>query len=852
MFRHSHESRHHEGCSSPRFHLAGAKTHYLPDRHYDIVSLTMVLKPDFETKSLSAQVTYKVKALTDQRCPESITLEQRELNIQRVHSQGQDLKFGVTDETLSVFGLQDKDGHAEFTVEYSSVPRWCLFYVGPDASFPEKSQQLWSLCQDENARYWFPCLDHPSWRFAVDMTVEVPAHMMALSNGRLAQDEVSGDTRRMQWQFDKPLPPYLLTLVVGEFVVIEDQWKDIPVRFLAPPEREHWARLSLSKTTKMIDFLSNWTGVDYPWSRYDQIVVYDYHFGGMEHTTATTLTELTLRDERALLDSSSESLVSHELAHQWFGNLVTCREWAHGWLNEGFATYSENLWMEHEHGHDEARYHMLSKVLSGYLGEASGRYVRPIVDRQYHQAIDLFDAHLYEKGACVLHALRGWLGDEGFQKTVRHYLAKHRGQTVHTIDLMRAVSEATGVCADGFFMQWVFSAGHVSLESNIQWDDDNQLLTLSLKQNQDQKEHLHAYRLKLDLHLKVGDEWQERRLDMQSRQQNFVFSLPEKPSVVSLDPGAHLLGTLSQKASSSWLISQLQHDRSVVGRARAARALAKHRSHASFEALKTALNSDSFWGVQAEAATALGKHRSSKARAALVSALKLEHPKARKAVVVALGEFVKEPDAAAALREVLDGDASYFVEAAAAKSLGKIGLSEDLSDMLELLLDRDSWHDVVRAGVIEGLGHLGLVEDCLHTVIAYSGYGHSLDVRRAAIGALTSFASTSFTGPRQRIIEHLIRLSYDREFRVQISAAKALGKLGAGQAVGPLNDLIDREIDARVIRHVREALKMIQSKQTESGKLESLSQALNEERALVRDLIRRLDQLEARVEASEE
>ena len=176
----------------------------------------------------------------------------------------------------------------------------------------------------------------------------------------------------------------------------------------------------------------------YPYARYAQTFVADFIFGGMENISATTLTDTSLLDKRASLDADADGLLAHELAHQWFGDLLTCRDWSHGWLNEGFATYFEALFTEHNKGIDEFRYELYQNAQI-YMGEDAGRYRRPIVNNVYHEPIDLFDRHLYEKGSLVLHMIRTVLGDELWWKAIRHYVEKHRSTNVTTPDLQRAI-----------------------------------------------------------------------------------------------------------------------------------------------------------------------------------------------------------------------------------------------------------------------------------------------------------------------------------------------------------------------------------------------------------------------------
>ena len=249
-----------------------------------------------------------------------------------------------------------------------------------------------------------------------------------------------------------------MTLVAGPFVEIADRAPrtGVDVFYFVPPGREDDARRSFRRTPEMIDFFSERIGVPYAYPRYSQITVAEFIFGGMENTTATTLTDLVLLDERAAIDHDVEGLVSHELAHQWWGDLLTCREWSEAWLNEGFATYFEYVWREHAKGRDEADLELLVDA-DGYLNEA-GRYQRPVVCRQYDEPIHLFDAHLYEKGGRVLHMLRHELGDAAFWRALAHYAGKHAHGSVETRDLARAIEEATGRNVDELLDRWIARA----------------------------------------------------------------------------------------------------------------------------------------------------------------------------------------------------------------------------------------------------------------------------------------------------------------------------------------------------------------------------------------------------------
>lgn len=849
------------GSSKPRanpFRLTGHHARYLPDRVVQHEHLKLDLVPNFKDRSLSGNATLTVVPCIAK--VRHLEIDQRELIIHQVHvslnGEACPSQYHVTDDKLILDfaeGQELREGQSyEIRVVYESSPRWGLHFVGPDPSCPKKPEQLWTLSQEENSRYWFPCFDHPDIRTTLDLIVTCPNPMVALSNGELLSKSRDGDHSRFHWHMEPGLPPYLITLVIGEFAVIEDSWEEVSIRYVVPKGREEEAKQSLGRTPEMVDFLSRWTDMPYPYKRYDQIVVHDYLFGGMEHTTATTLTERTLRDERALLDSSSESLVSHELAHQWFGNTVTCREWPEGWLNEGFATYCENLWMEFAHGPDEARYNMLSSVLSGYLSEASDSYIRPIVERHIHQPIDLFDAHLYNKGAVVLNYLRYHLGNSAFQKSIQRYLKKHAQSSVDSHDLKRSVMAETNRRCDQFFDQWVFGPGHVSLKTEMKWSNSTKVLSFNAKQTQSLDGVPDCFHLDFDLDILVGDEWQSHRLSMTQREQSFSFALPEKPRVVSPDPRAVVPGPISWTAPEAMLIQQLANDHEVVGQVRAARALASKPSRSSIKALHNALDNDPFWGVAREAARALGKLKSEAAKKALLTSLThARHHKTRRAIVKALGNY-KGEDVARALKTILSGAASVFVEAEASRSLGKTRSPLARDELLQVLESRDSWHDLSRAGAITGLAALGDGEKDLDTIIHWSGADKALDCRTAACRALKALATTAGPGLRNKARLRLEELVEDANFRVQLAAIGQLGRLGDSAALACLEAREASDVDGRVRRSCREAILAIQDDSPDSSRIARLESLVKKQQGQMQTLRHKVTAMEAQLKKKSE
>ncbi|MFT5431005.1 MAG: aminopeptidase N, partial [Myxococcota bacterium] len=296
-------------------------------------------------------------------------------------------------------------GMINVAVTYRVIrPALGLYFVGPTAGSPDTPVQVWSQNQDDDARYWMPCMDDPGMKMTTSVRATVPISLTAISNGVPGTDGPQpvgkAGWHAFLWQQTTPHPIYLFTLLVGPFEEHIDAGDSPELRWYTLPKHAEASERAFKNTRKMLNFFSEFTSRPYAWPRYGQVAVDDFVFGGMENTTLTTVTTRVLPDERASLDFSADSLVAHELAHQWFGDLVTCREWSHAWLNEGFATYFDALYQEHDLGRDEFHYQLL-ELARGYFAEDSGRYSRAIITRQFAEPIDVFDRHLYYKGAWV-------------------------------------------------------------------------------------------------------------------------------------------------------------------------------------------------------------------------------------------------------------------------------------------------------------------------------------------------------------------------------------------------------------------------------------------------------------------
>ncbi len=822
------------------FVLPGSSLHYARDREFDVQHVKLDLNVDPEKKKFEGTAHIKLTPIVDNVT--RLEFDAVELDITDVKlSIGKPASWENTGRKIIV-DLEKalKTGeHVTVSIRYAGEPRRGMYFVAPDKYYPDRPYQAWTQGEDEDSRYWFPCYDYPNDRATSEVVVTVPQKYVAISNGILLEnrDEKSKGARTFHWKQDIPHSSYLISLVVGEFAVVKEKAEEVELQYYVPKGREEEAKRSFEKTPKMVRFFSEYFGVKYPYPKYAQVVVSDFIFGGMENISATTLTERTLHDKRAHLDFTSEDLVAHELAHQWWGDLITCRDWSHAWLNEGFATYCETLFKEDDLGRDEAAYYQLQD-LQEYLDEDRDRYRRPIVSKSYIEPTELFDRHLYEKGGLVLHALRYYLGDELFQKGLRHYANTFREKVVETSDLRRAMEEATGKSLEGFFDQWVHHGGHPEFKVSYDWDDNAKIAKVSVSQTQaNNGETPSVFVTPVDLSFTLLKGVQTRRVTISQRDETFYISLPEKPRDVEFDPGNWILKTLDFDKPKGMLLQQLQTDRNAIGRVRAAQRLSKYPTEDVVDALKTATLKDPFWGVQATAAKSLGTIRTTSALRALTAGLKTKHPKARRAVAKALGEF-RDEDSAKVLIGVLDeGDQSYFVEGEAARSLGKTR-SPKAFDVLKKNLRKESFNETIRIGVLDGFAELKDPQ-AIPIVVEWTRYGKPHLAREAATKALGKLGEA-----KPEVVDHLTGLLDDSWFRVRLEAAVALGELLDAKAIGALERMVEKELDGRVKRRAREAIRKIQAGREASDEFRRLRDDVDKLREENRQLKERLGKLE--------
>lgn len=806
-----------------KFELPGSRPHYPPSLSFTVTHMHLAIEPDLQERSISCEQKLSITILQDTA---TVELDAAELQLKSVSAGGK-LDFRSIDDKLAVkLGRMMKEGSKiELAIAYTARPRQGFYFVAPDKHYPNKHLEAWTQGEATQAKYWFPCIDHPQVKFSCNISVTVQSGFTAISNGKLQQIEQRGKKQVFHWSEGNPLPAYLASVVVGKYAEI----KDGNMQYYVPPERKQDAARSFDQTPKMIKFFEEYLGTKYPYEKYAQVAVQDFVYGGMENSSCTTLTLDTLHDKKAHVDFTSEYLVSHELAHQWFGDLVTCRDWQHIWLNESFATYCEALYWEASRDNDEFQYYVM-QTADDYFEEAGTRYTRPIVTKVYKHPDDLFDRHTYEKGGSVLHMLRHHVGDKYFRRSLKTYLQRFANGTADTDDLRKVFELETGKSLQQFFDQWLFREGHPELK--IDFFQEGDIVKIKVEQAQIGD----PYELALEVKMAFARTKKTWTFKISEKENSFQIPVDNEVEWFSVDPQFKILKTVSIKAPKQMLVRQLREGYTVIERVEAARSLKDKSTDAVIDALRAAVLEDKFWGVAAEAAKTLGAIRTDYAYEALKKCLAVKHPKARRAVVKAIGEFRKE-ETLELLKPVLLNDESYFVESEAATALGKTK-SRQAIPILKKASATDTFQNIVAQGAIAGLKEFPGDREIADFLVEKSRYGNYHRVREAATFALGKFADS------HAVFDHLKSLLTDRWFRVRINACRAIADAELTKAIPDLSWVAEHDLDHRVRRVAEECINIIKEATKKPKEVAQMREELDKIKSKNLELLQKVDRLE--------
>ncbi len=639
-------------------------------RTYDARHYLIKISLDLETKAFEGATTVTATSLREGLA--ACVLDAEEFTVTSViDAYGEPLAFEQTAKELSVRLPRPFKFGEEFTftcLYHGRDPKIGLRFM---AETEDNPRIVFSDSFPENVHHWFPCYDYPNDKVTNEIVATVKKGLKAAANGRLVgvSEDPSEGTVTYHWSQDLPHSTYLIFLAAAPYVVVRDSYGTLPVNYWVYPQDEAKVGPTYGKTPRMIEFFNTIFGYEYPWQKYDQVSVPSG--GGAESTSATAMTHRIMVDEKGEPDFPAIGIVSHELAHQWWGDLITLRSWAHTWLNESFGTYSDYLYHRFEKGDDEGAVNLREK-LESYLREARTRYIRPIVSDRYDAPGDMFDSHTYPKGARVLHMLRSLLGDEPFFKVLSHFLHRYAFDAVDTADFIRSVKTVTGRNLDWFFDQWLFKPGHPVFSVKSEWDGAAKAVRLRVAQVQDFSRGIPVFRAPLSVKLVTAAKTEVREVWIDEREEAFTFPLEEKPLLVRFDPDNVLLKEISFPKELDELVYQLGHD-DVIGRMDAAAALADFKNDPrTAAALTSSLESDPFWAVRKSSLESLARIGAKNGSTILKKACRDADSRIRAAALVALGDL-KDRALLEFYKDIFRKDPSYRVQAEALTAVGKTG-----------------------------------------------------------------------------------------------------------------------------------------------------------------------------------
>ena len=400
-------------------------------------------------------------------------------------------------------------------------------------------------------------------------------------------------TRTDHWKLDQPHAPYLFMLAVGEFAVVKENWENVLVEYYVEPEFQEDAKAIFSNTTEMLTFFSDKLGLKYPWPKYSQIVVRDYVSGAMENTTAVIYGDFVQKKTRELIDDHNEKIIAHELFHHWFGDYVTCESWANLTMNEGFANYSEYLWLEYKYGKDEADYHMINEW-SDYFSSARNE-VHPLIHFGFADKEEMFDAHSYNKGGSVLHMLRNYVGDEAFFAALNLYLTDNAYKAVEVHNLRLAFEAVTGEDFNWFFNQWYLDQGHPEFDVTFAYDEEKKQATLEIIQEQDPALNPAIFEIPFSVDIYDANGKATRvSARIPERIQFFSFDFPNEPALMVFDPENVILSQRSENKTEEQMCFQYKYAPHFLDRYSALEFLSESDSEAAKNTMASALD-DPFW-----------------------------------------------------------------------------------------------------------------------------------------------------------------------------------------------------------------------------------------------------------------
>ena len=512
---------------------------------FDVVDYSIAIDVPDTGATIRGQATL---AVTRTGLSDTLVLDLLDLVVRQVTVDGRAVRFTRQPSTITI-PLPRKNGRGanyNVAVAYDGAVTDGLI-ARPD------SAGRWTYFADNwpnRARHWIPSIDHPSDKATVTWRVTAPASKTVVANGKLVSTRVvqdgSGERRESVWRETRRIPVYLMVIAVAPLAQFDlgdtacglaELQRCVPQSVYTAPEQRGTMPGPFARVGEMVQLFSRLVG-PFPYEKLAHLQS-STRFGGMENASAIFYADAPFRT-----GTTSEVTIAHEIAHQWFGDAVTEREWPHVWLSEGFATYFAALWTRAARG-DTAFRTQMARVRSTILADTVAVTRRPVIDTVETDLLALLNRNSYEKGGFVLHMLRSQVGERAFFDAIRSYYAKHRHATAVTDDLRAEMEQASGQSLAWFFDQWLRRPGYPEVSATWSYDSASREVVVALAQS----ERFGAFRFPITVAVvDSGGRTQRATVEMTpaggSRRQVRVGS-SGKPMRVLLDPDVSVLAALT-------------------------------------------------------------------------------------------------------------------------------------------------------------------------------------------------------------------------------------------------------------------------------------------------------------------
>ena len=487
-----------------------------------------------------------------------------------------------------------------------------LYYSYPDEFHPEKPVYVGADHETERARYWLPCVDHPSIRTTLEFYLTSDSTHTILANGKFLDEKITGDKKTAHWLLDFPCPSYLITLCIGDLVSYSDRDANagngfIPVKYFTTKQyTANDLKLSFDRTPKMLEWMNKKLGVPLPYPKYYQYAL-PQHGGAMENISLVSWDDFAVLDDifsKEFTWSVDQTNV-HEMAHSWFGDAVVIKDFAHAWMKESWATYMETVWLEEMVSKEEADYDRFFNERR-YKNETK-KYVRPIVTNKYDSSWMMFDNHLYPGGSQRIDMLRKMLGDETFWKAVTDYLKTFQGKFAETSDFQHKLEENSGLNLQKFFDQWYYSKGFPILKISYKFDDKNKLIELKIKQAQvDKEKQIGLFEFPLEVMIEtLENQFTSFAFNVKDEDHVFYVKTESEPKQIEIDPKNKVLMDYEFNPGTE-MLKRIYKFGSIKNKILASNELAKDASLQSLDFLTEQYKSETFWGLKNELLESIG------------------------------------------------------------------------------------------------------------------------------------------------------------------------------------------------------------------------------------------------------